>query len=387
MTKGQTHLTTVRICSKRGADLTPKLNPEAEKVMKTIMGWVAPILREPTANRIGWVLGCMMRERGVAEADKYLVAEAARFILPTSYELRFGKLVGTGKSTKEMMKPVYSDLESYYTFPRLVKRVSLDAGLPAKPANQMKVLAFTAGPRQGGNSDTLMAEALRGARDAGASVESIRLIELPIGKCFSTLLDENYTELKKMFPDREFRYCKDARERTGHNQKGYCALGDKMPETYKKIEAADAMMVSFPVYTDWETSLVAGFVERWIRYEYCMATPPKPGRRGLVVATWGSLNTRVYEHVTDHVIQNLFLRQINVVETVIGCGFVGMFSGLDENYKGIVSHFPNIMRMTYLAGRSLVTGERNQKETVVEVRDPGQLEPVRITPGQPPGAS
>jgi len=360
------------------------MNTEAEKIMKTMVNWVAPILREPTRDKIYWILDCMMRERGVAEADKFLTVEAARFILPTNYELRYGKLLGTGKSTKDEMKPVYSDLESYYTFPRLAKRVSLDIGAPPKPPNQMKVLAFTAGPRQGGNSDTLVAEALRGASDAGASVESIRLIELPIGRCFSTLLDENYTELKKMYPDRDFIYCKDARNRTGHHDKGYCALGDAMPETYKKIEAADAVVISFPVYTDWETSLVASFVERWIRYEYCMATPPKPGRRGMVVATWGSLNTRVYEHVTDHVIQNLFLRQISTVELVIGCGFVGMYSGLDENYKGIATHFPKIMEMTYLAGRSLVTGERNQKETVVEVRDPGYLKPVKIVPGKPP---
>lgn len=357
--------------------MTPKLNPEAEKAMKTIMGWVAPILREPTGNKINWVLECMMQERDVIEADTKLVAAAARFVLPSNYEIRFKKITGEGLSSKEEMNDAYTTLEGYYTFPRLVKRVSLDAGLPPKPANQMKVLAFTAGPREGGNSDTLMAEALRGASDAGASVESIRLIELQIGKCFSTLLDENYMDLKKLFPGREFFYCKDARDRKSHTERGYCGLGDKMPEIYQKIEAADAIMVSFPVYTDWETSLVADFVERWVRYEYCMATPPKPGRRGLVIATWGSLNTRVYEHVTNHVIQNLFLRQINVVETIIGCGFVGMLSGLDENYKGIASHFPNIMRMTYLAGRSLVTGERNQKETVVEVRDPGQMEPIR----------
>jgi len=362
------------------------MTPDAEKAMKSMMGWIAPILREPTAQRINWVLESMMRERGVTEADKALTIEAARFILPTNYELRFGKMLGTAKSTKEEMKPVYTDLESYYTFPRLSKRISLDVGIPPKPVNQMKVLAFTAGPRKGGNSDTLVAEALRGAKDAGANIEVIRLIELPIGKCFSTLLDENYTELKKMYPDREFQYCKDARERTGHNNKGYCAVGDKMPETYKKIEEADAIVISFPVYTDWETSLVASFVERWIRYEYCMATPPKPGRRGMVVATWGSLNTRVYEHVTDHVVQGLFLRMINVVELVIGCGFVGMYSGLDENYKGIANHFPKIMEMTYMAGRSLVTGERNQKEMMVEVKDPGYLQPVKIIPGKPPVA-
>jgi multimeric flavodoxin WrbA len=366
--------------------MTPKMTLDAEQAMKTMINWLAPILREPTANRINWVLESMMLERGVTEADKFLVVEAARYVLPANYEIRLGKILGTGKSTREQMKPVYSDLEAYYTFPRLVKRVSIDAGKPPKPANQMKVLAFTAGTRKDGNSDILTAEALRGAKDAGASIEVIRLSELPIGKCFSTLLNENYTELREMYPDREFKYCEYAMERTGGDHKGYCAVGDKMPEIFQKIEQADAILFSFPIYTDWETSLIANFYERWIRYEFCMGAPPKPGRRGMVIATWGSLNTRVYKDIIDHVIENLFLRKINVVEIVTNCGFVGIYSGLDENYKGIANHFPKIMEMNYMAGRSLVTGERNQTETVVETRAPGQMEPVKIIPGKPPVA-
>jgi multimeric flavodoxin WrbA len=354
----------------------PKLSSEAEELLKIVMSWIPPILREETSKKLEWVLSSMMRERGVSEADKALAVEAARFVFPTSYEARFKKASGEISKLRDLVAPAFLSLEGYYTFPRLVKRVSLDAGKPPKPANQMKVLAFTAGPRKGGNSDTLVAEALRGAKDAGASVESIRLVDLPIGRCFSTLLSENYSELKKKYPDREFQYCKDARIGTD-NQKGYCALGDKMPEAYQKIKEADAILVSFPVYTDWETSMLAGFIEHWTRYEHCLGLRLNPGRRGMIIATWGTLSTRIYEHVTDHVIQNLYLRQINVVETIIGCGFVGMYSGLDESYKGIANHFPRIMEMTYLAGRSLITGERNQKETVVETRAPGQMEPIR----------
>ncbi|RJQ40113.1 MAG: flavodoxin family protein [Dehalococcoidia bacterium] len=363
--------------------MTPKMTGDAEKAMAQVMDWLAPILREPTAERINWVLESLMADRSVTEADKILLVEAARFVMPSNYEVRFGKMLGTARATKEVMKPIYSDLNSYYTFPRLVKRESIDVGKPPKPANQMKVLAFTSGTRKDGNSDILTAEALRGARDTGADTEVIRLSELPIGKCFSTLLNESYTELKHMYPDREFKYCEYAIDRTGLDHKGYCAVGDQMPETFKKIEQADAILFSFPIYTDWETSLIANFYERWIRYEFCMGTPPKPGRRGMVIATWGSLNTRVYEDIIDHVIENLYLRKIDVVETVTNCGFVGMYSGLDENYHGIASHFPKIMEMTYLAGRSLVTGERNQKETVVETRATGQIEPVTIIPGKP----
>lgn len=356
--------------------MTPKLSAEAEAIYKTIMGWVPTIQREATRRKIEWVLGSMMRERGVSEADKTLLVEAARFVFPTSYEARFKKVAGEIKLLRDLVAPAFLSMEGYYTYPRLIKRVSLDIGKPSKPASQTKVMALTAGPRKGGNSDTLVAEALRGARDVGASTESIRLVDLEIGRCFSTLLIANYIELKKMHPGREFLYCKDFREKTGTNQNG-CAMDDKMSEAYAKIEAADALLVSFPVYTDWETSMLAGFIERWTRYEHCLGTHLSPGRRGMVIATWGTLSSRIYEHVTDHVIQNLYLRRINVVEKIIGCGFVGLYSGLDENYRGIANHFPKIMEMTYLAGRSLVTGERNQKEMVVETRAPGQMEPVR----------
>lgn len=366
--------------------MTPKMTGDAEKAMATMMDWLAPILREPTAQRINWVLESLMADRTIKEADKILLVEAARFVMPSNYEVRFGKMLGTAQSTKDAMKPIYSDLKSYFTFPRLVKRVSIDALPPTKPASQMKVLAFTSGTRKDGNSDILTAEALRGAEDAGASIEVIRLSELPIGRCFSTLLNESYTELKHMYPGREFKYCEYAVDRTDLDHKGYCAIGDKMPETFKKIEQADAILFSFPIYTDWETSLIANFYERWIRYEFCMGTIPKLVRRGMVIATWGSLNTRVYEDIIDHVIENLYLRKIDVVETLTNCGLVGMYSGLDENYHGIANHFPKMMEMTYLAGRSLVTGERNQPETVVEVRDPGRMQPVKIIPGRPPVA-
>ena len=359
--------------------MTLKLSPEAEELFSKITSWIPPILQEAMVRNIEWVLSSMIRERGVKEADRTLVVEAARFVFPTSYEARFKKALGEITKLRDLVKPAFLSLEGYYTFPRLVKRVSLDAGKPPKPTDQMKVLAFTASPRKGGNSDTLVAEALRGAKDAGASVESIRLVDLPIGMCSSTLLGEDYAKLKKKYPDRDFQYCKYARDRIGDSQRGYCALGDKMPEVYKKIEEADAILVSFPVYTDWETSTLAGLIEHWTRYEHCLGLRLEPERRGMVIATWGTLSTRIYEHVTDHVIQNLYLRQVNVVETIIGCGFVGMYSGLDENYKGIANHFPKIMEMTYLAGRSLVTGERNQEETVAETRAPGLMVPIKNT--------
>jgi multimeric flavodoxin WrbA len=46
-----------------------------------------------------------------------------------------------------------------------------------------KVLILSASPRKGGNSDTLCDEFMRGAKDAGNTVEKIALHEKRIGYC------------------------------------------------------------------------------------------------------------------------------------------------------------------------------------------------------------
>ena len=48
---------------------------------------------------------------------------------------------------------------------------------------QKRVLIISASPRKGGNSDTLCNEVLRGAKEAGHSVEKIFLREKEIGYC------------------------------------------------------------------------------------------------------------------------------------------------------------------------------------------------------------
>lgn len=85
-----------------------------------------------------------------------------------------------------------------------------------------KVLILSGSPRKGGNSDLLCDEFLRGAREAGHSVEKIRAAE------------------KKVAPCSACYYCRQSG--------GVCARKDDMAEILQKMIDADVLVLASPVY-------------------------------------------------------------------------------------------------------------------------------------------
>ena len=84
-----------------------------------------------------------------------------------------------------------------------------------------KVLILSGSPRKGGNSDLLCDEFLRGAVEAGNTVEKIRVSEKKIGYCLGCYA------------------CKNT---------GVCAIKDDMAEVLQKIIDADVLVLASPVY-------------------------------------------------------------------------------------------------------------------------------------------
>ena len=84
------------------------------------------------------------------------------------------------------------------------------------------VLILSGSPRKGGNSDLLCDEFLRGAVEAGHTVEKIRVAEKKIGYCNGCY------------------FC----EKSG----GVCAKKDDMAELLQKIIDADVIVLASPVY-------------------------------------------------------------------------------------------------------------------------------------------
>ncbi|MHB0859141.1 MAG: flavodoxin family protein [Anaerolineae bacterium] len=100
----------------------------------------------------------------------------------------------------------------------------------------MKVLAFHGSPRVGGNTESMVAEVLRGAREAGAEVEMIALNKLDISPC---------------------QAC-EACKKTGR-----CRIQDDMQPLYDKILEADALVLGTPIYFWGPSAQLKRFIDRW----------------------------------------------------------------------------------------------------------------------------
>lgn len=85
----------------------------------------------------------------------------------------------------------------------------------------MKILGVPGSPRIQGNSDILLDEALRGAKDCGAGTEKVVRVRKRIAGCLD---------------------CKKC------NRTGVCAIRDDMQGILGKIVAADAILHGCPVY-------------------------------------------------------------------------------------------------------------------------------------------
>ena len=84
-----------------------------------------------------------------------------------------------------------------------------------------KILILSGSPRKGGNSDILCDEFMRGAQDAGHTVEKIFIRDQKIGYCNA---------------------CYACRE------SGVCVLKDGMQEVLEKMAWADVIVMASPVY-------------------------------------------------------------------------------------------------------------------------------------------
>ena len=160
----------------------PVLSNEGQATLDGILSIKLPFVRDKWEQRILQVLSLLMTARGQESAGRELVIEASELVMDK----------GSGYSIYMMRDPDefrqnfsqrYSDEATYFNGPYPVKRWPIPPVRPDKPPDQMKVTAFCASPRKSGNTITLIDEALRGAKDAGAAVERIRLINLNLKCC------------------------------------------------------------------------------------------------------------------------------------------------------------------------------------------------------------
>lgn len=100
----------------------------------------------------------------------------------------------------------------------------------------MKVLAVVGSPRKRGNTDLLVDEVIRGAREAGAAVEKVFLADLTIEPCDGC----------------------DACRKTSR-----CVHRDDMVALYEALFECDVWILGTPVYWWGPSAQLKAFIDRW----------------------------------------------------------------------------------------------------------------------------
>ena len=188
----------------------------------------------------------------------------------------------------------------------------------------MKVAAFHGSPRQGGNSELLLKEAVRAVEEAGHSVVLFSPARMDIAPC---------------------RSC------GGCAQQGICEVKDEMSAVYEAIRQCERFIVSTPVFFLGLPAQLKKMVDRcqafWsAKYLLGCPVPAGPsGRRGLLLVVGGMKMASGY--TCAGATATAFFRVISVDrhETL-------SYSKVDG--KGDIARHPTALRDAYEAGRRLV---------------------------------
>lgn len=310
---------------------TVPFTKDGQTVFEKIISIWPPIIRERREEKILFMVSLLMRSRKATRADKSLVIEATRLVVPKSYDPLFHMIEDMDAFKRKMLDP-FQDMKAYHNIPVQVKRWKRAGGKKrGRTGTVNKVIAFCASPRKNGNTNLLIEEALKGARDSGANTETIMLQKIKIGYCIGC------------------RQCKEP------DFDKICILKDDMSEVYQKIIDADALIIGFPIYTGRECAQLCTFLDRWDGYErYMLKSSLKPGRVAMVIGTWGYPYIDTYDHVMESVISTLNLHKVETIEALSACGFEGILHGLDEKHRGVIAKYPKQLKKAYDAGKALV---------------------------------
>ncbi|MGB2584122.1 MAG: flavodoxin family protein [Dehalococcoidia bacterium] len=136
----------------------------------------------------------------------------------------------------------------------------------------MKALGIMGSPRIGGNTDTLLDEALRGAESQGAETEKIIVDRLKITPC---------------------------REYYGCLRDGNCVIRDDMDGIYPRLLEADIVIVASPMFFYSVTAQVKALIDRcqalWARKYVLKQSPPNSARKGAFIAVGATKGKQLFD--------------------------------------------------------------------------------------------
>lgn len=187
-----------------------------------------------------------------------------------------------------------------------------------------RIVALYGSPRRRGNTATLLAEAVRGAADAGASVEEVVLRDL------------------KMSPCLEIYGCK---------KDGRCVIQDDFQSLVDRLTAADAVMLASPIFFYTVSAHTKILMDRcqslWVR-KYWVEDParrPRPLRKpGLFIAAGATRGRKLFEGV---------LLTVRYFFDVLDLDLWRHLCYRELDHEGDVNRHPAYLAEAYQAGRDL----------------------------------
>ncbi|MCW3974630.1 MAG: flavodoxin family protein [Candidatus Bathyarchaeota archaeon] len=130
----------------------------------------------------------------------------------------------------------------------------------------MKALGIVGSPRKNGNTDILVSEVLRGAKDSGSKVEMVFLNDLEIKPCQAICSD----------------YCK----RTSN-----CKIKDDMTDLYNKLFESEVIILGTPVYWYGPSAQFKAFMDRWYAFSHPKYILKMRGKKFILIAPFEESDT------------------------------------------------------------------------------------------------
>jgi len=190
----------------------------------------------------------------------------------------------------------------------------------------VRIIAFNGSPRKGGNTQLLLEEAVRGAKEQGAEVTVYNLNTLNVRAC---------------------QNC------GGCDDTGRCVIQDDMQAIHAAIRSADRIIVASPIFFFTVSAQTKIMIDRcqafWSeKYVHKKPVPPGPfGRRGLLILVGGMKRDAKNDGFKcAEAVARAFFRTVNVQEHVT------LEYGSVEK-KGEIRENPAALNEAYEAGKKL----------------------------------
>ena len=182
----------------------------------------------------------------------------------------------------------------------------------------MKVLGIVGSPRKNGNTDILVSEVLRGAKDTGSKVEMVFLNDLEIKPCQAICSD----------------YCK----RTSN-----CKIKDDMTELYNKLFESEVIILGTPVYWYGPSAQFKAFLDRWYAFSHPKYILKMRGKKLILITPFEESDTSAANSLVE-----MIEKSINYLDAKFHGSLL-----VSVGEKGAIKQNPEAMNRAYEIGKEL----------------------------------